>query len=1078
MESCAAWPWVLELPGYGEQLPDHDDCCHHPLCVACGHLEAYRNCGRAKREMFGQLFGGLAVVSGEDWTFCWHLTLDLPGWAVGLVRAWPEPKLAHERGEALGRARSSGVAWPEVERWCGPKALRGAAWRAVEVWLREAYGLGGGVGLGGLVVFSPMRRDGGWFPHLHVLVPAVSADGDEWARLAVRSGALNQRRLARLWLGELTALLNPSGLGVAGWELTQVPSVGVDWVLAAAEEGCDGKGGRLTREFRRLVNYVLRHPLEDVLRAAHTGGAQSVGWRGVARWLSHTHRTVRERREGEEWDRAKLHRHSWFGFLANGRINRTLAGVACCRTGIGEVEPEGDWARWKREMSEENDVLAGLGQLLRTEKYVERVNVALIEGARSVDVDFDDLLSYRVLVPAVSADGEVAEEEDIWDGNSFGFELLGRMEEQASGVWAVPPTRELLQDLDGELSQVGAIHSGDRRCRLRARLVGLPEECRLPLPEVSWEDQGRLVEVEGLVLRRTERIEQLMVGHYVCKTCNTAVREPQEGDFEVPPYKCPNTIDKHPKGKAHFELDVERSLFRRWQRVVLQEAPETMDEPGRRPAKVTVELTGDMVGVVEAGDRVRTCGVVGLSPKQARLPYQRRRAYRPWVDACSVAVDARGSTLEVTQGEMEEIEALVARADFADLLRASLAPGVRGMEMVKDAVLGALFGGVPMEEGNGVMRRGDIHVLLLGDPGTGKTSLLKNARRVAPRAVFTVGKGSTAAGLTASVLRGPGGNFVLRAGALPLADLGLACMDEFGQMDKAVISALHEVMENGRVSVAKADITASLNARATILASGNPKAGRFDPDKIPAEQHDLPPPLISRFDLIFPVPTRVNVAEDTARAVEGLARLVGADTGPPPPPIRPDLMRKLIWLARTQCHPRLTQAAADFIREHWVDMRRAGAEPGAPIPVTDRQLWTLAHLTQARARMHLRATATVADAEWAWGLVEHMLVTLASDPYDPERRIDIDRLMMGRPMSIRRAARVLVDVITGAQEVLDAERAPGAQPEGVLHEEVLRLAGELGVAEQVARAALGQLRRDGSVYQPQGAVRAWRALEE
>ena len=360
-----------------------------------------------------------------------------------------------------------------------------------------------------------------------------------------------------------------------------------------------------------------------------------------------------------------------------------------------------------------------------------------------------------------------------------------------------------------------------------------------------------------------------------------------------------------------------------------------------------------------------------------------------------------------------------------------------------------LFGGVTKELPD-VRKRGDIHVLLIGDPGTGKSALLQYVARIAPRGLYTSGRGTTAAGLTAAVIREAQGGMSLEAGALVLADKGVACIDEIEKMRPEDRVAMHEAMEQQSISIAKGGIVATLNARTAILAAANPALGRYDPYRSVVENISLPITILSRFDLIFVI-RDVPDKEHDARMAEHILETHKLKEHSVEPPIPPDLLRKYISYAKT-IEPKLTDEAIKVIRDFYLEMRSKSEGEGAPIAITARQLESLIRIAEARARAALRDYVTVEDALAAINIMKRSLQEVGIDL--ETRRIDIDVIMTGKPKSLRDKLQLVLDAIKRLDE------GDGVSEEDLIHE----LAQE-GLTEVDVRRLLGVLLRDGMIFE-------------
>ncbi|MCZ6724768.1 MAG: minichromosome maintenance protein MCM, partial [Thaumarchaeota archaeon] len=400
--------------------------------------------------------------------------------------------------------------------------------------------------------------------------------------------------------------------------------------------------------------------------------------------------------------------------------------------------------------------------------------------------------------------------------------------------------------------------------------------------------------------------------------------------------------------------------------------------------------------------------------------------------------------------DVDKIRTMVSQPGAYERLVKSIAPGIHGFETQKEAVLLLSIGAPRTQLPDGSTLRGDINVLLVGDPGTAKSELLKYASRAAPRGLYTSGRGSTAAGLTAAVIRDKSGMMMLEAGAVVLADQGVACIDEFDKMRTEDRSALHEMMEQQTVSVAKGGIVATLNARTSILAAANPVFGKYDPYRNISDNLNLPIPLLTRFDLIFiirDIPDKVR-DEELAKHVLGMH-----ETGayPTKPPIDFVLLKKYFTYAK-KFNPVLTKEANARILEYYLQMRSAGSE--SMITVTPRQLEALIRLSIARARALLHEEVTEEDSIHAVSLVKRMLETVGVDVRTGQ--VDLG-VLHGKPMSERNLLQTAVDVFK------ELEGDPKNPVDGKLFVDALVKTGKFDQDE--AQRMLQSLNRTGQIYE-------------
>merc|ERR1719221_1061534 len=349
----------------------------------------------------------------------------------------------------------------------------------------------------------------------------------------------------------------------------------------------------------------------------------------------------------------------------------------------------------------------------------------------------------------------------------------------------------------------------------------------------------------------------------------------------------------------------------------------------------------------------------------------------PYLRVVGLQVETEGSgrssaNMAFTQEDEEAFRRLASQPGVYDTISKSIAPSIFGSDDIKKSIACLLFGGSRKRLPDGLTRRGDINVLLLGDPGTAKSQLLKFVERVSPVSVYTSGKGSSAAGLTASVMRDPSSrNFVVEAGAMVLADGGVVCIDEFDKMREDDRVAIHEAMEQQTISIAKAGITTTLNSRCSVLAAANSVFGRWDDTKA-EENIDFMPTILSRFDTIFIVKDEHDEARDVtlAKHVMQVHMNAAADTTVEGE-LSLDFMKNYIAYCRSRCGPRLSQEAGDKLKNQYVLMRnstgKAEQEGGKRmvIPITVRQLEAIVRISESLAKMELKPFATDAHVDEA-----------------------------------------------------------------------------------------------------------------
>lgn len=580
------------------------------------------------------------------------------------------------------------------------------------------------------------------------------------------------------------------------------------------------------------------------------------------------------------------------------------------------------------------------------------------------------------------------------------------------------------------------------------------------LRDLNPSDMDKLISIKGLVIRTTPVIPDMRQAFFRCNVCHHSLLVGLDRGKIREPTACPRPLCD---SKNSMQIIHNRCEFEDKQVIKLQETPDAVPA-GQTPHSVSVCVYNELVDFCKAGDRIQITGIYRVSPVRVN-PRMRtvKSIFKTFVDVVHVAkvdnkrLGADVSTLDdepndeenqidearkITPEQEEKIKATAARPDIYDLLSRSLAPSIFEMEDVKKGILLQMFGGTnkTFQKGGSPKYRGDINVLLCGDPSTAKSQLLKYVHKIAPRGVYTSGKGSSATGLTAYVSRDPETRqLVLESGALVLSDGGVCCIDEFDKMSDATRSVLHEVMEQQTVSVAKAGIITTLNARTSILASANPIGSRYNPDLPVPQNIDLPPTLLSRFDLVYLVLDRQddNTDKKMARHLlsmyledkpesatttnEILVRMIVPQQCVPLLTRSQDVefLTGYISYARDFIHPSISQDAATALVDNYIKMRKLGQDVRAAekrITATTRQLESMIRLSEGHAKMRLSQTVTKDDVEEAYRLIQAALKTSATDA---QGRIDMSLLNEGvssadrkRKEEMKTAVLALLDEMT------------------------------------------------------------------
>jgi replicative DNA helicase Mcm len=553
---------------------------------------------------------------------------------------------------------------------------------------------------------------------------------------------------------------------------------------------------------------------------------------------------------------------------------------------------------------------------------------------------------------------------------------------------------------------------------------------------------GKFVAVDGIV-RKTDEIRPRIVNAlFECRSCQRLQEVPQTSNMISEPALCQEC------GGRSFKLLQEESEFMDTQTTKLQEPLENLSG-GEEPKQILVVMEDDLVDSLTPGDIVKITGIM-KTVRDEKTKRFKNYIYGNYIEP----LEHEFEELKISEEDEEEIKKLAADPDVYNKIINSTAPSIQGYREVKEAIALQLFGGSPKELEDKTRIRGDIHILIVGDPGIGKSQMLKYVSKLAPRGIYTSGKGTSGVGLTAAAVRDEFGGWSLEAGALVLGDRGNVCIDELDKMRSEDRSAIHEALEQQTISIAKAGIMATLNARCSVLAAANPKFGRFDQYKSIGEQIDLPSPILSRFDLIFIVEDKPNVEKDTKLAAHILR--IHKDTSIPFE-IEPELLRKYIAYARREVSPKLTDEAIAVLQEFYVGMRGGAAEDDSPVPITARQLEALIRLSEASSRIRLGTEVTGVDAQRA---ITIQMKCMKQVGYDPETgKLDIDKVE-GRPAkSDRDKIRIVTEVIGEL-----GEEYGGRTPKNIL---ITEMSDRYNMSEEKAEDIIKILKRKGIIFEPQ-----------
>jgi replicative DNA helicase Mcm len=645
-------------------------------------------------------------------------------------------------------------------------------------------------------------------------------------------------------------------------------------------------------------------------------------------------------------------------------------------------------------------------------------------------------------------------------GITLADELLENPGKVLEDVWDAIKNNQLIRTKDGKEPR-----------GVNIRFVNLP--IKTSIRNIRSDDINKFITVEGILRKITEVRPRIVEAVFKCPAGHFTVKKQKYGKF-IEPDGCATDGCTFKK----IELIPKRSKFVDSQKIRVQESPEGL-RGGEQPQTLDIDVTDDLANMVAPGDRVIVNGI--LRSMQRIVRGEKSTVFDIFLECNSIEIaEKEFEEVEVDEESENEIKKLSTDPMIYRMITHSIAPTIYGNEDVKEAIALQIFGGIAKDMPDQTRLRGDIHVLLIGDPGIAKSQLLRYVVKLSPRAIYTSGQSSTSAGLTATAVKDEfgDGRWTLEAGALVLADMGIAAVDEMDKMEKGDRSSMHEAMEQQTISVAKAGITATLKSRCALLGAANPKYGRFDMYGDLSDQINMPPSLLSRFDLIFIMADQPEQKLDLAIAehilkAHSVGELIAQHKKTPIPgvteeyiqqqlkPVMPDiepvLFRKYVAYSKRTCFPMLSVEAKDALISYYLKLRGIAA-PNKPVPVTARQLEALVRLAEASARIRLSDTIELADANRVIHIVDACLRQIA---YDAKTgNFDIDKVATGISKEKRDIVRVIKDAI----------RDVGGESRRASIDQVIEAVASRGFAHDKVREGIDMLLRHGEAMEPKSGI--------
>ena len=624
------------------------------------------------------------------------------------------------------------------------------------------------------------------------------------------------------------------------------------------------------------------------------------------------------------------------------------------------------------------------------------------------------------------------------------FAKLSEFSNKLSDVLLSSP-EEILEWMEHAIEESGLVSN------VRIRLFNLPESQNLKVRNIRSRHLNELIVVEGLIRQASDVRPQVVNAKFECPSCGTVISVLQMEKKFHEPSRC--SCGR----RGGFRLISKEMVDT--QRLVIEESQDSLSG-GEQPKRINIFVKEDLVEPrmeekTTPGSRVKIIGVLKEVPVPLNTGGLSTR-FELAIEANNlIPMEETFEELDISDDDEKKILEMSKDPEIYDNLAKSITPSVWGYEEIKKALVLQLFGGVKKIHADGQKSRGDIHILLIGDPGVAKSVTLGFMAEISPKGRYVVGKSASGAGLTATVVRDEYlRGWSLEAGAMVLANKGLVCIDELEKMDPQDRSSMHEAMEQQTITISKANVQATLRAETSVLAAANPKFGRFDPGQPIAQQIDLPPTLINRFDVIFTLRDIPDKEKDRQIALHVLQehKKEGKDMFIPR-----ELFRKYVAYSRQRVHPKIGDEAAKEIQDFYVNLRNRPVSSESelrPIPISARQLQALIRMAEASAKVRLSDEVSVEDARRAIGLLMYFLEKVG---YDPETNaFDIDRFG-GKHTTPQRNKIFMV-----LQKIIELEEKFGEQ----IPIEELEVAFKDKFNEIEFDKMLIQLEKDSMVYRP------------